>query len=429
MRVLQVGAGDFFSTYGGGQVYVKNVVDEMIRQGADIVVLSFVDGIASGEFRKRDYRGIELYEVGVNDWPAALKVVESVCPDLIHAHSHKGWMCTIGERMRVPVVVTAHHGGIVCPAGALMNCEDEICRERAVFGRCLKCSLRNIRSGKYWYPFMRLLPEESYVKLGKWLSRRRFVPVVSAIGETALSIRGKESEWKTISENARIVIAPCEELGEALVRNGFDRSRLKIIVHGVSSKAEVTNPAEVRLNDGLFHFFFVGRICYIKGMHVLIRAFMGVHNPDVRLHLIGGADTRVERQYEARMRRLSRSDSRIIWHGKVSPNEVYDKIGGYDVALSSSVCMEAYGLNIAEAMMMGKPVLATCNGGAEMQIREGENGWLVPANDVEALRDKMEWIASEKPRFDAEAIRSGVKTLETHVGELLSLYDRTLSLS
>ena len=41
MKVLEVASGDFFSTYGGGQVYVKNIVDEMVRQGRDVAVVSF----------------------------------------------------------------------------------------------------------------------------------------------------------------------------------------------------------------------------------------------------------------------------------------------------------------------------------------------------------------------------------------------------
>ena len=28
MKILQIASGDFFSTYGGGQIYVKNIVDE-----------------------------------------------------------------------------------------------------------------------------------------------------------------------------------------------------------------------------------------------------------------------------------------------------------------------------------------------------------------------------------------------------------------
>ena len=56
MKLLQIASGDFFSTYGGGQVYVKNIVDEMIRQGLDVSVLSFVDKDIA--VIKHDYRGI-----------------------------------------------------------------------------------------------------------------------------------------------------------------------------------------------------------------------------------------------------------------------------------------------------------------------------------------------------------------------------------
>lgn len=28
MKLLQIASGNFFSTYGGGQVYVKNIVDK-----------------------------------------------------------------------------------------------------------------------------------------------------------------------------------------------------------------------------------------------------------------------------------------------------------------------------------------------------------------------------------------------------------------
>ena len=43
MKILQIASGDFFSTYGGGQVYVKNIVDEMIRQQYSVQVISFVN--------------------------------------------------------------------------------------------------------------------------------------------------------------------------------------------------------------------------------------------------------------------------------------------------------------------------------------------------------------------------------------------------
>lgn len=434
MNILQVCAGDFFSTYGGGQVYVKNLVDGIIQQGIEVTVLSFVGKIDRESFQKKKYKGKDLYELGDVDLNSLKSVVSEIKPDVIHAHSHKGWMCVIGHEMGIPVVVTAHHGGIVCPGGALLDYKGEICREKTDFKRCLKCVLRGIRTGQYWYPFMRYLPEYRYIQFGKYLSSRRFILVISPIGSAALGMEEKKNEWNKVIESASIVIAPCRELGEAMVRNGLDESKLKIVTHGIPlPKSPVPRKGKSRCNEvsstsfsnGLaaIDFFYVGRICYVKGIHVLVKAFMGVKNPDVRLHLIGGAGNKGERRYERRMRCMSRKDNRIIWHGKVRPEEVFEMTKDFDIALSPSIFLEAFGLNIAEAMALGKPVLGVYNGGAEMQIKEGINGWLVQPNDVESLRDKIEWIADARPTMDMNEIAGTVKGIEEHVGELREIYE------
>lgn len=423
MKILQVGAGDFFSTFGGGQVYVKNMVDELINHEAGISVLSFTTGDHVRDFVHKDYKSIDMYELYNPSDSVVEDVVREVSPDVIHAHSHKGQLCVVGKRLGIPVVVTAHHGGIVCPGGALMNCRDEICRERVEYGRCLPCVLRNVRSGRLWYPFVKHIPHYKYSALGKWLHGKPFIPFITPIGYGATTIDAKAREWRMIAENASLVIAPCRELGDALVRNGLDAERLRIVTHGIPMPERVPAPC---CDKETFDFFFVGRICYVKGLHVLIKAFKEVKNTSARLHLIGGAGNNAERRYEARLRRMSAIDSRIVWHGKVKPEEVFEMTASYDVALSPSVCMEAFGLNIAEALALGKPVLAVRNGGAEMQIEEGVNGWLVEPNDVVALRGKMEELAALRSRLDAAAIAATVKPISRHAAELTAIYRQLL---
>lgn len=77
---------------------------------------------------------------------------------------------------------------------------------------------------------------------------------------------------------------------------------------------------------------------------------------------------------------------------------------------------------------MGKPVLATRCGGAEMQIEEGVNGWLVPTNDVAAMREKMEDIIAHKERIPGMAAqcRQSVVTLQEHCEELNKIYKEVL---
>lgn len=421
MQILQIASGDFFSTYGGGQVYVKNIVDEMIRQQNSLQVISFVNRESTIE--KKMYKTIDLYEVGNRGLEKLQELIGRIHPDIIHAHSHKAQIVTIGQALNIPVIVTAHHGGIVCPSGALLDCNDRICNTIVSHEHCLACCLRNICSGRYWYPFMRLLPPKSYKRLGAALEKIPFIPFITPIGQTALYIERKQEEWKTIIEGCSHMIAPCDAIAEAMLRNGLDRKKVTILPHGIPLPSEIPNfPQIVR---GKINFFYVGRICYVKGLHVLLKAFSLIDNPHIELHLIGGAGNKSERRYEKELKRKSASDSRIVWHGKVASEQVFDMIKSLHIAVHPTICLEIFGLNIAEALAMGKPVLATRCGGAEMQIEEGVNGWLVDPNDVEALARKMEDLSNHFTSYDPTHSTQRVISIKSHCKSLIKLYETT----
>ncbi len=436
MKILQVASGDFFSTYGGGQVYVKSIVDEMIRQGLDVAVLSFV--VKDIAINKCDYKGISLWEVGKHAKEADIEeLVQTISPSIIHAHSQKALFAILGEHLHIPVIVTAHHGGILCPAGTLMDADDHICRTTLSHEHCLKCCLANIRTGRSWYPIMRLLLKNSYVRLGKALQKLPFIPFVTPIGGTALSIQNKIAEWQTICDKATTIIAPSYAIADAMCRNGLSRDKVTVIAHGIPKNEEIKNDCPSKLggrahaegvsilaHNGKVRFFYVGRICRVKGLHILLEAFSGIANRDnAELHIIGGAGNKGEQHYMEQLQRKYTS-SNIVWHGKVSPNEVFNRIKDFDVMVHPTICLEVFGLNIAEALTMNKPVLATRCGGAEMQIEDGVNGWLVAPNDVRALNEKMDEIIKLGITMDVSTLCNNVISINEHVQYLIQVYEK-----
>ena len=70
-----------------------------------------------------------------------------------------------------------------------------------------------------------------------------------------------------------------------------------------------------------------------------------------------------------------------------------------------AICLEVYGISIAESLSMGRPVLATRCGGAEMQVKDGYNGWLISPNSVSEMHDKILYIIQHF---------SGVRTCAEH---------------
>ena len=423
MKLLQIASGDFFSTYGGGQVYVKNIVDEMIRQCLDVAVLSFVDKNIA--IIQQDYQGIPLWEIGKQATVSDIEdLLRTISPAIIHAHSQKAFFASLGKSLDIPVVVTAHHGGILCPAGTLMNAEDAICKTTLSHKNCLKCCLANIRTGHSWYPVMKLLPKKAYIGLGKTLQKMPFMPFITPIGGVALSIENKINEWQTICNNATAIIAPSNAIANVMCRNGLTREKVNVIPHGIPKATP--NSIQTKKDDKI-RFFYVGRICHIKGVHILLQAFNSIKNSNrAELHIIGGTGTKSEQRYMQNLQQHYKSPN-IVWHGKVPADKVFETIKDYDVMVHPTICMEIFGLNIAEALAMDKPVLATRCGGAEMQIQEGVNGWLVAPNDIQALRTKMEEIVEQGVTIDTTVLHENVISINEHVKELIRVYEKETS--
>ena len=422
MKLLQIASGDFFSTYGGGQVYVKNIVDEMIRQCLDVAVLSFVDKNIA--IIQQDYQGIPLWEIGKQATVSDIEdLLRTISPAIIHAHSQKAFFASLGKSLDIPVVVTAHHGGILCPAGTLMNAEDCICQTTLSYKNCLKCCLANIRTGHSWYPVMKLLPKKAYIGLGKTLQKMPFMPFITPIGGVALSIENKINEWQTICNNATAIIAPSNSIADAMYRNGLAREKVNIIPHGIPKNTKHCYHGSNKKQD-IIRFFYVGRICRVKGVHVLLEAFNNLRSSyKAELHIIGGAGNKSEERYMQSLKQRCQSPN-IIWHGKVPADKVFETIKDYDVMVHPTICLEIFGLNIAEALAMDKPVLATRCGGAEMQIQEGVNGWLVAPNDIQALCTKIEEIVEQGITIDTTALHENVISINEHVKELIQVYEK-----
>lgn len=62
---------------------------------------------------------------------------------------------------------------------------------------------------------------------------------------------------------------------------------------------------------------------------------------------------------------------------------------------------EGFGLTVTEALWKGKPVVASKVGGIQLQIKDGENGFLVKPDDVQGFADKVVEILKTPKLADA----------------------------
>jgi glycosyltransferase involved in cell wall biosynthesis len=166
---------------------------------------------------------------------------------------------------------------------------------------------------------------------------------------------------------------------------------------------------------------YVGRLAPEKRVDFLLRAFAElIQRIPCRLVIIG------QSKAEFSLRALAHSlqlDDCVDFAGKQS--NPFKFMARSDLLVVSSL-YESFGIVILEAMSCGIPVVSTdCTGPHEI-IKSGENGILVPCNDISALAMALETVLTDK-KLSAKIALNGRNSLEEFdVKRIIKQYERLL---
>lgn len=134
---------------------------------------------------------------------------------------------------------------------------------------------------------------------------------------------------------------------------------------------------------GVRQFVYAGTISPLKGIHLLIEAFMRLPARDISLHIYGEGDE----NYAGRLRAMA--DERVVFHGAAAADEMPAIYGAADCVVVPSMWYETYNFVVREAAATGALVLAAAIGAMPEAIREGENGFLFAPSDADSLYDAL----------------------------------------
>ena len=204
------------------------------------------------------------------------------------------------------------------------------------------------------------------------------------------------------------------------VRNdiGIDASRLMTIHNGISIGA---TPA-TRKNEGDIVCITVGRLAKIKNHEMMIRAFHAVNCSHVRLWLVGDGPERS--RLEALSHELALGDH-VIFVG--FRHDVVGLLARSNIFLMSSD-YEGISIAVLEAMRAGLPVVGTRVGGMPETVKDGHNGMLVEARDIEAMANAIR-ILIKSPQECARLGGAGRRFLEAEfsISTMVERYEQLYS--
>jgi glycosyltransferase involved in cell wall biosynthesis len=184
---------------------------------------------------------------------------------------------------------------------------------------------------------------------------------------------------------ADLVIAQSEFLQREICLLGVPEARIRLIPNGV----QVAEFQSIGSASPLpFPYILaMGSFSHKKGFDVLLRAFASMVAADPSIHLVIAGAGRELMDYTTFVSE-QRLQARVHFVGIVQ--------GLYKVQLYQHcqffVCpsrREPFATVNLEALAAGRPIVATAVGGNVEAIIQGENGFLVPPDDSEALATRM----------------------------------------
>lgn len=189
-----------------------------------------------------------------------------------------------------------------------------------------------------------------------------------------------------------------------------DWPKIKVVHCGVDAQFAGQPPQPVLAPARLV---CVGRLCEQKGQIVLLQAAQLLLKRGVHLELVLAGDGEMRRDIEELIRECGLGESVRIT-GWISGEQVLRELQAARALVLPSFA-EGLPVVIMEAMALGRPVISTFVAGIPELVQAGENGWLVPAGDVEALADAMQaCLESSAERLDAMGLNGRRRVLQRH---------------
>lgn len=205
------------------------------------------------------------------------------------------------------------------------------------------------------------------------------------------------------------IIAVAGAAKENLTDTGVEDSRIRVIYNGVKNVKVLTDDEkaavkkELGLRDSAAIVAIVARLTEVKGHRYFIEAAKIIKEKglDVQFVIAGTGECESELKQQTKDENL---EDTVIFTGFL--NNVTGLMNVLDIQANCSFGTEAASLSLLEGMCLGKPAVVSDYGGNPELIKSGENGFVVPIKDPQAMADKIELLLTDKELYNSISSRA-----------------------
>ncbi|MBU2869672.1 glycosyltransferase family 4 protein [Colwellia sp. E2M01] len=271
------------------------------------------------------------------------------------------------------------------------------------FWQVVKMCQKPLSNGKYRIFHARRVDEMIQGVLLKYLFRAKLKLVFSSAAQRK---RARFTYWLTSKMDA--VIAMCNASA-----NYLETPPSTVIYHGVNINTykgaankeqawQALDLLPVTQKKGKHGIAILGRVREQKGVHLFVKSCIALlaDYPDYTAVIVGSTAAKhmkYEQQLRSQINKAGLSE-RIVFVGEQHFTDIPKIFSSLSmvVALSKN---EGFGLTVLEAMSSGAAVLASEAGAWPEIIRQGIDGYVVPVNDLDAVKAKMALLLSDQQKL------------------------------
>lgn len=359
-------------------MYVYQLAKEIIKNGHECLVVSISDNLKNSTFEDVPIEYIPFEKNtyddtnNPNNLEALLEIVQRFKPDLFHLHTYTP---TIGishlkaiKSEGVKVYFTAHLPSLTCLRGDLMFHGEKACDGIMEATKCMNCYI----STSSYKPIAKLAFKTFY-SLSLFKSKFKALQLFDIKLATLNSLRKILDKLVVVSEWQK----------EVLLKNGLRSDEVVVSRQAIfsenyleSKQIDISSPLKIG---------FIGRIVFVKGLHILLRSLESLATSNYELH-IAAIKANNELEYYKDVRAKSKNVN-AIWNEDLSSNQIVEFLDSIDLLVIPSILLETGPYTAFEALSRKVPILSFNYGGVAELINDGNNGFL--ANSETDFRNKL----------------------------------------
>ncbi len=433
MKVLQIVHTFPPYSYGGVEKYTYQLSKGLSKKH-EVHVLFPVTGNPRATVDDHEWDGLAIHAFrsetsifSVSQWTRGLRYSNSfqnpkvegkfvqllscIKPDIVHVQhllNLSAGLIEITRNYGIPIVLTLHDYWFLCPTVHFFRRYNKTICAQPEPRICHKCWSYK-RAGSLNCKWNHLAGEIAK-HLFRWVTRPS-------------EFEERNRRLLNLLNSVDRIIAPSQFLRNLYVRFGVNPNKMITLYHGYEdswfSRRETIRPP-MRPRENGITFGYIGRIVPIKGLHVLLEAFLRIPEENTELLIYGPYNPRSD--YFRSLVKMVEGRSNIHFMGKTT--DAYSVYTSIDVLVFPSIWFENCPLVLLERRLAGKPVIASNLGAIPEFVKNGVDGFLFRAGDVNDLYDKMLRFV-RNPALAVQMSNSVdlyVKPMRQHVKEIERIY-------